>query len=353
VSKITIREVGRLCGVALPSAPGKAQCPIRKHKRDDKTFRVFLSRSGDEIWKCWSCDEPENVGDAVALYGQLKQLDRKDAWRQLRDMGYEVPGADRLRPIASARPAASAQVSTKPKIGVRGARNDRVLALPKARLDEWSSLPDEHVNRFLRSRGFSESFDHRSYGVIAMPADCVGFVYVDPMTGTPCRVKVRAIREKRFWNEPRPDPAQPGAKAVAPLWLADRLSLALTPLDSIVITEGELDALALVSVGISNVVSLPDGSASATTVSLEPLCGIFRNWYVAVDQDESGEKAWRYLRDRARDSGAEAFRVAWATLDGDDVRHFKDANEALAAGFARADFVRCIELAGTPRRRVA
>lgn len=353
MSKLSIRDIGRLCGMQLPSPPGKAKCPIRKHQRDDKTFRVFVGRSGEEIWKCWSCDEPDNVGDAVALYAHLQKLSRKEAWLKLREMGYEVPGSDRgpadRRPFAP-RPASGLP---KPKVGVRGVKVARVLALPRAKLDAWSGLPDDGVRSFLGSRGFDPWFDFRSYGVIPMPASCVGFVYVDPMTGVPCRVKVRAMRDKKFWNEPRPDPAQPGAKALAPLWLSDRLKLDVAASEDLIITEGEIDALSLVSLGIPNVVSLPDGSESALTVSLEPLCGIFRTWYVAVDADEPGNRAWRHLRDRARASGAEAVRVIWARMDGDEVEQFKDANDALRAGFTREDFERCLQVSGSSGRRVA
>lgn len=347
-----MRDVGRLCGVQLPSAPGKAKCPIRKHQRDDKTFRVFLARSGEEIWKCWSCDEPDNVGDAVALYAHLQKLSRKEAWLKLREMGHEVPGSD--RGPSERRPFAPrvASAPPKPKVGVRGTKVTRVLSLPRASLDKWSALPDDGVREFLVSRGFDASFDFRSYGVIAMPSSCVGFVYVDPMTGHPCRVKVRGTRDKKFWNEPRPDPSQPGAKALAPLWLADRLKLDVSCL-GLVITEGELDALSLVSLGIPNVISLPDGSESATTVSLETLCGIFRNWYVAVDADEPGDRAWRHLRDRARAAGAEPFRVTWARMEGDEIQKFKDANDALLAGFTREDFERCLQVSGSSSRRVA
>lgn len=354
MSKLTVRDVGRLCGVQLPSAPGKAKCPIRKHQRDDKTFRVFVSRSGDEIWKCWSCDEPDNVGDAVALYAHLQKLGRKEAWLKLREMGHEVPGSDRTgTDRRSFVPRVVAPPLAKPKVGVRGVKVERVLPLPQARLETWRALPDDGVREFLESRGFDPSFDFRSFGVIAMPSSCVGFVYVDPMTGSPCRVKVRGTRDKKFWNEPRPDPNQPGAKALAPLWLSDRLKLDVAASEALIITEGELDALALVSLGIPNVVSLPDGSESALTVSLEPLCGIFRTWYVAVDADEPGERAWRHLRDRARASGAEPVRITWARMEGDEVERFKDANDALKAGFTREDFERCLRVSAPSGRRVA
>lgn len=346
MSIVTVREVARMFGINLPGAPGKAKCPFRKHARPDKTFRVFQIPDGKELWKCWSCDEPDNVGDAVQLYARLASVPRKEAWKTLRDRGYEVPGQDRSRPASTTGRSDDRGVSyeKKPKIGIRGTQPARALRLPKDTLEAWQSLDDAAVRDFLVGRGFPEDFDFRFWSVTAMPDGCIGFIYVDPMTGEPCRVKVRPIREKRFWNLPKPDPSQPGAKALAPLFLSHHLGWGTDSLD-VIITEGELDALALCSVGLRNVVSLPDGSESASTVSLVPLAGIFRRWFVAVDDDEPGVKAWRVLRDRAREAGAEPIRVTWATIKDDELLHYKDANAALAAGFDRSEFERCISVA--------
>ena len=346
MGSITVREVGRMFGLELPSAVGKCKCPLQEHKRKDKTFRVFKSATGEDVWKCWSCDEPSNVGDAVGLFALLGGVSRKDAWLRLRELGYEVPGADRARGGGQgAKQAAPTRVMT-PKVSLRGTKRGEVLPLPAESLERWRQIGDAGVVAWLRSRGFSESFDHRGCGVIAMPKGCVGFVYTDPATGVPCRVKVRSLRDKVFWNEPRPNPAFPGAKAMGPLYLTERLSF---DADSVIITEGEMDALSLVSVGVPNVISLPDGSESANTVSLEPLFGFFTTWYIAMDGDEPGEKAWRVLRDRARVAGAEPVRVRWAKVDGEEMSHYKDANDALKDGFTRDDFLRCVNPASPVR----
>lgn len=356
MSKITVRDVGRMFGLQLPAAPGKASCPLRKHHRKDKTFRVFRSKSGtDDVWKCWSCDPPDNVGDAVGLFALLAGVPRRDAWMRLRDMGYDV-GQDRTREDRGPRPAwsgpAPARAPEKPKIGVRGTVPASVLPLDPALLDSWRAIDDAPVGRFLASRGFDPGFDFRAYGVIAMPRNCVGFTYVDPLSSLACRVKVRGLRDKVFWNEPRPDASRPGAKALAPLYLADRLEITGDVLEPVIITEGELDALSLVSLGLPNVVSLPDGAESAGTVSVEPLTGIFRTWLVAVDDDDAGTKAWRTMRDRARAAGAEAVRIVWSRPEGDEIQRYKDANDALKAGWSRDDFLRAMQMA-MPTRRVA
>ena len=61
---------------------------------------------------------------------------------------------------------------------------------------------------------------------------------------------------------------------------------------------------------------------------------------VATDDDGPGEKAWHTLLQRAQGTGHTAIRRRW-WRDGGGL--FKDANEALQAGFTRDDFFRCIE----------
>jgi len=349
---LTVQEVGRMFSLELPSAPGKAKCPFRKHVRQDKTFRVYEARSGSgSLWKCWSCDPPANVGDAVGLYALLSGTTRKEAWNRLRSDGFDVPGGDQYSEPAgqSAQDRGRQEYQrTQRDRGPRvvGVQPERVLALKPETLAAWSGLDDAQVRAYLRSRGFPESFDSRAHDVLAMPRGCMGFVYHDPATLKPCRVKVRALRDKVFWNEPRPDPEQPGAKALAPLYRASDLILTGALWEIVVVTEGEIDALSLASVGISNVISLPDGSESAATVSIEPLTGMFNLWLIATDRDEPGDRAYVTLRDRARREGIYTARVTWARMEDGDLIYYKDANDALSRGkFTREDFQACLDAA--------
>jgi hypothetical protein len=339
MSEVTIADVGRMFGLNLPAGPGKCFCPIRKHQRKDKTFRVFRIPEGKLMWKCWSCDAPDNAGDAVKLYAVLGRMDRRDAWKALRDQGLEVPGGNDRRPSQPyVVPVHPAQRVTP----AHGTVPSSYLPLDQALLASWRSHPFDEVRAFLRTRAIPDEFDAQGAGAVALPGDCMGFVYIDPETGVPCRVKVRGLRRKSFWNEPRSNPDIPGAKAKAPLFLADSLDVSAS---SVIIVEGELDAFSLVSQGFKNVVSLPDGSESAGTVSIEPIIGDYSTWFVATDDDEPGAKAWRTLRDRAHAAGVDAARVKWSWLVGeDDEQSFKDANDALMGGFSREDFEECMNI---------
>jgi hypothetical protein len=236
--KLTVAEASRLAGVTIPSVvPGKCFCPIRKHKRIDKTFRIFKSSSGDELWKCWSCDEPENSGDALKLYCLITGRDRKAAWNEMRERGYDVGQRGdssrvwRPAPMSVSAPVTPARFVEAPR------RPTEVIQLDMRQLELWKANDMARVEQYLKSRGIPHQA-WNEWGVLSMGGDYMGFLYRDPDTGKPCRVKVRGMTEKRFWNEPRASQERPDAKAKAPLWLADRL----VPGEPAILVEGEVDA---------------------------------------------------------------------------------------------------------------
>lgn len=345
--ELSIRNVGKLLGLDLPVPGKKCRCPFRKHKRKDKTFRVYLSRkTGDELWKCWSCDKPDNVGDAIGFYARWTELDRAGAYRDLRAKGFDVPGAEpgtgqqgqpfRRRP--SRKPA---------PIPVEGVIRGPFLPLNMSKWRSWKKHHNGVLSRFAEERRLVERvlLDH---DVVEVDRRCIGFGYRNPETGLPCRVKVRPLDRKMFWIEPRSPDGE--AKALGPLYLAHDLEAALGNPEAVIITEGEPDALSLRQLGFRNVVSLPDGAKSAETVSVEPIANGFQAWLVSTDRDEEGNRAWHVLRTRARRLGIDAVRLTWASLVddpeiGEELVRFKDANDALQADCDRADFERCIRIA--------
>lgn len=332
--RLTIESVAAMFGRSVPPVGKRSLCVIRKHKRADKSFSVFQSRDGVPLWKCHSCDSPDNVGDAVKLYALLTGQDRKAAWNDLREQGYEVPGMkDGPRePVQRPRPRA---------IPIQGAEapQKQIVPLDPRRWDELRSNRMGAVERFALARGLDPDY-LRELDVVDVARDAVGFGYRDPKTGGGCRVKVRAIERKAFWIEPRGE----GATALSPLYLAHDLR-SESDAPYVVVVEGEVDALTLRCFGIRQVVSLPDGASSASKVDLSPL------WYrsavvlSATDADSEGDKAHRDLFGRVMGMGRQIARVRWVGRDG---RAWKDANEALVEGaFSREDFVRCLEQAAS------
>ena len=345
-TELTLWEVGSLFRVQIPPLGRRGFCPFRKHKRKDKTFVVFTSRGGDILYKCHSCDRDDpNVGDAVQLYATLAQLDRKQAWNDLRERGYRVPGSeDRGRGGAprSSRPPPPAQKRSVPPVA--GDRRP-VLPLDLTQWDAWKQKRTGLLDAFAKKRAVSVD-TLTSHDVLEMTDDCIGFGYYDPDTGCPCRVKVRAVERKGYWIVPKPDKAgSTQAKALAPLYLAHDLERYPGKLGAAVITEGEMDALSLRHVGFKNVVSLPDGFQSAGTVSLLPLTAGYSAWLVATDNDEQGEQAYQLLRKRASALYIDVVRVRLKRMEDDELSEYKDANDALVAGFGREDFELCFNIA--------
>ena len=332
--RLTIDSVAAMFGRSVPPVGKRSLCPIRKHKRADKSFSVFKSREGVALWKCHSCDSPDNVGDAVKLYALLTGQDRKAAWNDLREQGYEVPGMKDAPREPASRPRPRA-------IPIQGADivERTVIQLSPQRWQELRSLRLGAVERFALVRGLDPEY-LRDIDVVDVAKDAVGFGYRDPKSGIGCRVKVRAIDRKAFWIEPRGE----GGTALSPLYLAHDLR-EQSEAAYVVVTEGEVDALTLRCFGIRQTVSLPDGASSASKVDLSPL------WYrssvvlSATDSDSEGDKAHRELFGRVMGMGRQIARVRWTSRDG---KTFKDANEALVEGaFGREDFVRCLEQAAS------
>lgn len=334
MDELTIWDAARLCGVSMPSVGRRSKCVFRQHKRKDKPLSVFMSRKGDVLFKCHSCDPPDNIGDAVALYAKLSGMSRRDAWKELRDRGYKVPGLKDHGARGGPRKAAPRDKPTP----VRGRSPSSVLTLDLARWNGWQASELGAVERFAEARALSAEV-LRAHDVVDIDARTIGFGYRDPYTAIPCRVKLRPLDRKAYWIEPRP-PAGVQARALGPLYLADKLQHAAPGLTArAIITEGEPDALSLLSVGIGNVVSLPDGASSSKHVDLEPVSGGFSLWLVATDADEDGQAAYRALAARASRLGITSARVSFRKYG---ATH-KDANEALQAGFVREDFIACLQ----------
>jgi hypothetical protein len=354
---LTIAEVGRLFGLSLPGPRGKARCPFVKHQRRDKTFRVFLSRTtSQEIFKCWSCDAPANVGDAIGFYARMANCERKDAWKRLRDEGFDVPGLDKQSSSSSNgqrgtsreeqdRQAYEKMVREKHMIDVKGIQPAKALRLDLEQWEHWRKCNDGALEKFAEQRGLPVEF-LREHGMVELPGGYVGFTYFDAGR-RPCRVKVRGVYEKKYWVEPRPPKDNPeGAAALGPLYLANELERPKGNRYPLIITEGEIDALSLVYMGFRNVVSLPDGSESAKTVDLTPVFRRYTPWMLATDLDKPGElSAQQLLKDRA-DGETDLFRVKWLRMiEGGELTGYKDANDALRAGFTREEFLLSLEMA--------
>lgn len=345
VHTLSLAAVAAHFGKPLPEGTGRGYCPVREHKRGDKTASLFRAPSGDLLLKCRSCDPPDDVMDAIALYAALAQVDRKAAWHQLRDLGFAVPG---LREDGQTTTAPRPKLPPKVErpMPISGRSPDGVIALEMAEMDRLRDgtssvvLDDFAAQRSLPRKLLDEQ------GLVTLPTShgtAIGFVYTDPSTGQPCRIKckhpVPPERGPAYFIMPAKLPGETGC-ALAPLYLGHLVQ----PAKPCIIVEGEIDALSVLAMGFENVVSLPDGADSAKHCNLLPLA-YATPWLVCTDTDPPGDRAAAQLINRARTLAIDAVRVRWQRLSDDGgLTVVKDANEALQKGFTREDFIRCMQL---------
>lgn len=106
---------------------------------------------------------------------------------------------------------------------------------------------------------------------------------------------------------------------------------------TVAICEGEIDSLTLTQMGIS-ALSVNQGAGNHQWIDNDWLeLQRFSEIYLCYDQDEAGQKG---VREVAQRLGLERCKIV--KFDG-----FKDANDALKAGFSKEDFEECLKLAQT------
>jgi twinkle protein len=141
--------------------------------------------------------------------------------------------------------------------------------------------------------------------------------------------KYRELHSKRFWQD---------ANAVKCFWNADVLADEALQDEPVIITEGEMDAIAAIQAGFKRVVSVPDGAPqevitgdSAKYEYLEPVLNDLRNRcpfvVIAADGDQAGANLLHDLSIRIGRSHCKWVRYP---------RECKDMGEALARYGERA-----------------
>jgi|GEM_PF-2391811 len=340
---LTLSAVAQHLGKQLPEQ-GRCYCPVRQHKRDDKTASVFRADSGDMLLECFSCDAPENVWDAIGLFAAIQQVDRKEAWHQLRRLGFAVPGLRDPQDAPQERRAAPPSAPAPASMPITGRPPRHIIPLDPHEMDRLRDGTDvSALEAFAAQRRLPLSL-LMQHGLVTVPTRqgvAIGFVYCDAATGQPCRLKckhpVAPDRGPAYFIIPARQPGQEGS-AAAPLYLGNLVK----PGRPALIQEGEVDALSVASMDFDNAVSLPDGADSARHCCLQAI-EYCTPWLICTDADPAGDRAAASLMERARTLRIDAVRVRWHRLSDDGgLQTVKDANEALLRGFRREDFVRSL-----------
>jgi hypothetical protein len=178
------------------------------------------------------------------------------------------------------------------------------------------------VAAWLRSsRGLPAGEIEHMWAAETKRGPAVAFRYYDPR-GRSLYDKFRLVGdEKVFWRRPA---GASGALYGLPGLSADAERLA--------IVEGELDLHALRAAGVDGVLSVPDGAGSKISDALLAPLAAVSDVVIATDADTAGDELARRL---ASALGPSRCRRARFTSAG---AVFKDANDALRAGWGLADF---------------
>ncbi|HVV51130.1 MAG TPA: toprim domain-containing protein [Polyangia bacterium] len=278
--------VKRLERVAKTHDGWIARCPA--HEDDRPSLSIGVGDDGRVLLRCFA-------GCGLQAILAALRLETSDLFQRPSD-------AASLRPSGTPVPA--------PEIGAA------TRWLKAAR-----SLPDSEIARMFAAQ--------------ARGGPAIVFRYLD-QAGHLLYDKFRPIGDRKvFWRVPRGCPS-------ALYGLAD------LPKDGtrVTVVEGELDLHAIRAIGISPVVSVPDGAGSRLSPELLLPLACFKHVLIATDADAPGDELAARL---SHELGAELCRRV-RLVDG--LRSFKDANDALRAGWARERFEAALASAtpATPRR---
>jgi 5S rRNA maturation endonuclease (ribonuclease M5) len=172
------------------------------------------------------------------------------------------------------------------------------------------------------TRGLTDAEIGRLFGATTRKGVAVVFRYRD-VDGRLLYEKFRLSGDRKvFWRVPR------GAPSV----LYGLEELEQSDRSQVVIVEGELDLHALSCAGVAGVVSVPDGAGSRVAPELLSPLADYKEVLIATDADGPGDTLARRLSETL--GASRCARVVFR--DGDTI--FKDANDALRAGWSRADF---------------
>lgn len=203
----------------------------------------------------------------------------------------------------------------------RGLRVAPVPAKPKAYKDpdrsQVKGLTQEHHDWF-KGRGIAPE-TIKAFRVSGKPG-AVAFPVLDP-DGKLVNIKWRALETKKFWNEE-------GALKLP-------FGLHTVPVDAktLLLTEGECDAMVAWQYGIRSVVSLPNGAQDLDWIEhLWEWLERFEVIQLSMDMDRAGRDGLKRLVNRLG---------AWRCRN--VILPHKDLNDCLTAGMPAADMLAAVE----------
>jgi twinkle protein len=186
----------------------------------------------------------------------------------------------------------------------------------------------DKVMQYIKLRGISED-TCMMYGVGDDGKGNIAFPYYK--NNVQVAVKYRHARklkpgERKMWREEGTD-----TETLFGMHLVDG--------DTLVITEGEFDAMALYEAGIRNVVSVPNGSEDTNWIEANfDWLESFKVIYLCGDNDEAGQNMIRTITPRLGEWRTKIVKLPGNCKDANEVL-VKHGKQAITQAFDRAEFV--------------
>ena len=283
-------QVASMC---LPNGKRQGQFWVAGNVSGDegKSLKVYLSGPKSGRWQDYASGEK---GDLLDLWAMTKGQSIADAMRDAAEW-----------------------------LGIKHEPVKHPTQHPKRKyqspaMDKLQDLSLSHVT-YLKSARFMDDKIVRDYGVRS-EGDSLAFVYYG-LDGKPFGIKYRTV-EKKMWSAPNCRPGLYGWNMIP-----DRVR-------SVVLVEGELDAIALAHYEIP-ALSVPnggggDGKQSHWVEEEYDNLNRFDTIYLTLDMDDSGKAAMAEIMDRL---GADRCRIV-------DLPH-NDPNDCLREGVTRDEMREC------------
>ncbi len=332
VGNKSIEDFAAPMGLKMGRLRSAGPCPVcdaPKRGSSDPRGPLGLTPNG-KGWKCFRCDASGDTADLLSykVCGKRIRETTGDERQKVKDAASRLSmtgGFSQKPPLSSVQSIAGIESNDQPKPSGPGVRWSTKL-FDECRERIKTTECGNEVSNYLRSRGISDDTSD-AFGLGAYQSDdgCNWLaIPLKDITGKVVNFRFRSIPpHKKTYRVCTGRPL--------PLFGSDMLSSETDK--SVIITEGELDTIALYEYGIrSNVVSGTKGAAAKWPDEWLDQLEKYSNFIIAYDDDEAGDSGADKVADKLG-----RYRCSRAKFP------MKDAGECLQSNMEAEKVIRCID----------